>query len=101
MTAITNGGAAVFGEAAAVNNAGLVTGTANGRAFLFNGATLESEFTLITPVAGQRAVDINEAGPIVGQFNGPPVPGNSWTTLGSPLRATGINSCDVLESART
>jgi len=78
MMAITNGGAAVFGEAAAVNNAGLVTGTGNGRAFLFDAATLE--LTFLTPAADQRAVDINEAGMIIGVFNGPPfmgIPGSA------------------------
>jgi len=94
MTAITNGGAAVFGEAAAVNNAGLVTGTGNGRAFLFNGATLE--FSFLTPAADQRAVDINEAGLIIGQFNGPPFMGIPGSSAWIATETDGYQFLDVL-----
>jgi len=65
MQAITDGGSAIFGEATAINNSGLVTGTAGGRAFLFNSATLELRY-LSDTVVGVRPVDINEAGAILG-----------------------------------
>ena len=65
MEAITDGGTAIFGQATAINNNGLVTGTANGRAFVFEGATME--LTWITPVGtGLKAYDINDAGAIIG-----------------------------------
>lgn len=65
MEAITDGGTPVFGEATAVNNNGLVTGTANGRAFVFDGSTME--LTWITPDGtGLKAYDINDAGVIIG-----------------------------------
>lgn len=61
---ITNGGTEVYGNAIAMNNAGLVTGTVQGRAFVFNSSTLEFEF--ITPAVGLDAADINDAGAIIG-----------------------------------
>jgi hypothetical protein len=65
MEAITDEGTAIFGEATAVNNAGLVTGSANGRAFVFDVSTME--LTWITPDGtGLRAYDINDAGSIIG-----------------------------------
>jgi hypothetical protein len=65
MEAITYGGTAIFGEATAINSNGLVTGTANGRAFVFDGATME--LTWITPDGtGLKAYDINDAGAIIG-----------------------------------
>ena len=65
MEAITDGGTAIFGEATAINSNGLVTGTANGRAFVFDGATME--LTWITPDGtGLKAYDINDAGAIIG-----------------------------------
>jgi hypothetical protein len=65
MQAITDGGTPVFGEATAINNSWLATGTANGRAFLFNGATMG--LTWITPDGtGLKAYDINDAGAIIG-----------------------------------
>ncbi|MEN9283865.1 MAG: hypothetical protein RLZZ179_1358 [Verrucomicrobiota bacterium] len=65
MEAITDEGTAIFGEATAVNNAGLVTGSANGRAFAFDVSTME--LTWITPDGtGLRAYDINDAGSIIG-----------------------------------
>ena len=63
--AITAGGTALFGEATAINNAGLVTGTGNGRAFLFDSNTMELRY-LSETVIGVRPVDINEAGAILG-----------------------------------
>jgi hypothetical protein len=68
LTAITNGGVPVFGTANAINNNGLVAGVGDGRAFLFNGSTME--FTFITPVADQKAIDINSAGVLLGVFPG-------------------------------
>jgi hypothetical protein len=65
MQAITDNGGAVFGRAEAINNAGLVTGTGNGRAFIFNAQTME--FRYITEAAqGISAVDINDAGAVLG-----------------------------------
>jgi hypothetical protein len=65
MSAITDGGRSIFGEAVAINNHGLVTGTANGRAFVFNGATMD--LTWNTPDGtGLKAYDINDAGAIIG-----------------------------------
>ncbi|MDB6069459.1 MAG: hypothetical protein JWL81_630 [Verrucomicrobiales bacterium] len=49
----------------AINNSGLVTGTGDGRAFLFSSKTMEFEF-LTEQVTGWRGVDINKAGAIIG-----------------------------------
>lgn len=64
LVEIMDGANNLSGEAVAINNNGLVTGTANGRAFVFNSATLEFEF--ITPAVGLVASDINDAGAIIG-----------------------------------
>ena len=67
MQTFTDGaGNALFGEASAVNNNGLIAGTANGRAFVFNGSTME--FTFLTPATDQKVTDINSAGAILGVF---------------------------------
>ena len=80
MEAITDGSTAIFGEVTAINTAGLVTGTANGRAFVFNSATME--LTWITPDGtGLKAYDINDAGAIIGATR---IGGN---ILGSPTDA--------------
>ena len=65
MQPITDNGTELFGEARAINNAGLVTGNANGRVFLFNAATMEIKYVTSTGNA-LRAVDINESGAILG-----------------------------------
>jgi hypothetical protein len=65
MQAITDGGSTILGEATALNNHGLVTGSANGRAFVFNGATMEFEF-ITEAASGWKASDINDAGAIIG-----------------------------------
>lgn len=65
LVPITNGDERLFGQATAINNHGLVAGTANGRAFVFNGSTME--FTYVTEsITGWRALDINSAGAIIG-----------------------------------
>ena len=79
MQTFTDGaGNALFGEASAVNNNGLIAGTANGRAFVFNGSTME--FTFLTPATDQKVTDVNSAGAILGVFYTPPIlgfiPGN-------------------------
>ena len=93
MTAITDGGTEIFGRAQAINNNGLVTGTANGRAFLFDSATLE--LTYVTPVASQRAVDINLLGQMIGTFDISsslfPISTLAWV-------ATGEDGFDLLEN---
>jgi probable HAF family extracellular repeat protein len=58
MQTFTDGtGNELFGEATAINNNGLIAGTANGRAFVFNGSTME--FNFLTPEVEQKVVDIN------------------------------------------
>jgi hypothetical protein len=64
MVAVTYGGSQVQGQATAINESGLITGTGNGRAFVFNSSTLE--FKYITPEVGLKAVDINAAGAVIG-----------------------------------
>jgi hypothetical protein len=65
LVEITNGTLALSGKAADINNNGLVTGIANGRAFVFNSNTMEFKY-LSETVTGVRGVDINEAGAILG-----------------------------------
>jgi hypothetical protein len=77
-------GNALFGEANAVNNSGLVTGTANGRAYVFNSSTLE--FKYVSPVSDQQVMDINEEGSVIGYFRNPnllgTIPGNlAWISI--------------------
>ena len=70
MQTFTDGdGNALFGDARAINNNGLIAGSANGRAFVFNGSTME--FTFVTPLGSGGGVvrDINSAGAILGVFD--------------------------------
>jgi hypothetical protein len=64
LVEIKDGTSTILGEAIAINNSGMVTGTASGRAFVFNSNTFQ--FDYITPAVGLKAVDINEAGAIIG-----------------------------------
>jgi len=65
MQPITDNGTAVFGQAVAISNSGLITGTGNGRAFIFDSNTLE--FRFVTEAAQAiRAVDINDTGAVLG-----------------------------------
>jgi hypothetical protein len=65
MQPITDDGSIVFGRAEAISNSGLVTGTGNGRAFIFDSNTLE--FRYITDSAtAWNAFDINDSGAIIG-----------------------------------
>lgn len=93
MKAITNSGTEIFGRAEAVNNSGLVTGIAEGRAFLFDADSMELKY--VTPVASQRTVDVNNLGQVIGYFEFGPVLGvpgdtawiasetDSWTHISS------------------
>ncbi len=78
QTFTDNSGNQLFGEASAISNNGIISGTANGRAYWFNSQTLEFEF--VTPQASQQVVDTNNAGMILGVFAGAPfmgIPGGS------------------------
>jgi hypothetical protein len=65
MQAITDGGTTIYGRATAINDAGLVTGTANGRVFTFDSNTLEIKY-ITEGITGWLGLDINNSGSIIG-----------------------------------
>jgi hypothetical protein len=65
VTTITDDGIAIYGHASAISNNGLVTGTANGRAFAFNSSTMELTW-LTASITGWQGTDVNDRGEIIG-----------------------------------